>query len=274
MRLSRACAAASCAAIATGGMAATSLAASGGIDTVAGTGIPGTVASGVATTSQLDTPSDVVALPDGGFLVADTANGRIRAVTPSGAVSTFSGGSTPSAATALAAPLGLAREPGGGVLVSDGNRVMRIAGGSLTRVAGDAAAGSGGDGDAALSARLNVPAGIAVLPSGGFVVADMGNHRIRKVEHGRITTVAGRGAAGFAGDGGPATDAELRLPADVAVLADGDLLVADMGNDRIRRVDDATGTISTVAGGGADEREGIPATRAALAQPRAVAPAA
>jgi len=250
-------------------VAAAAVSTSGTISTAAGTGVAGSLDTSIAATSRLDTPSDVAALADGGFLIADTANGRVRAVRPSGAVASLPGGSTPSAATALVAPLGVASGPDG-VLVTDGNRILRMAGGAVTRVAGDSSPGFAGDGGSALSARLDVPAGIAALPSGGFVVADMGNHRIRKVQDGRITTVAGRGSAGLSGDGGPAVDADLRLPADVAVLEDGDLLVADMGNGRIRRVDDATGAISTVAGGGADHRDGVRATWAALPQPRSV----
>jgi hypothetical protein len=275
MRLSPACVAASwtvLAACATA--AAASASASGSISTVAGTGEPGSLSTGAATTSRLNGPSDVAALGDGGFLIADTLNGRIRSVRPSGAISTLPAGTTPSAATALVSPVGLATAPDGAVLVTDGHRLLRIADGTVTRLAGDSSPGTGGDGGAASSARFDAPAGVAVLPSGGVLVADMGNHRIRKLEGGKISTVAGRGTAGASGDGGAAVDAELRTPADVAVLPDGDLLIADTGNDRVRRVDDATGLISTVAGGGADAADGVPATDAALPQPRSVAPAA
>jgi hypothetical protein len=206
------------------------------ISTVAGTGLPGAPGPG----SRLEPAPRPVGRrrpPDGGFLIADTANGRIRVVRPSGEISTLAAGTTPSAATALVAPVGLASGADGDVVVTDGNRVLRIAGGAVTRLAGDSSAGSGGDGGSALSARLAFPAGVAALPSGGVVVADMGNHRIRRIEGGRITTVAGRGTPGASGDGGPAVDAELRLPSDVAVLEDGDLLVADLGNDRVRRLD-------------------------------------
>ena len=106
----------------------------------------------------------------------------------------------------------------------------------------------------ATSARLNGPTGVAVDGAGNLFIADRKNNRIRKVDtSGIITTVAGSGPTGyklggFSGDGGPATSARLNLPSWVAVDSVGNLFIADEGNNRIRRVDAATGVITTVAG--------------------------
>ena len=111
--------------------------------------------------------------------------------------------------------------------------------------------------------------------AGDLFIADYGNNRIREVNlaTGVITTVAGNGTAGYSGDNGPATAAELANPAGVAVDAAGDLFIADTGNDRIREVNLATGVITTVAGNGTDGYSGDdgPATAAELNYPAGVA---
>src|SRR5919206_443626 len=113
-----------------------------------------------------------------------------------------------------------------------------------------------------------------VAGAGNLYIVDTGNHRVRKVDtDGRISTVAGTGTAGFSGDGGPATRARLNAPHGIASDAAGNLYVADPQNQRIRRIDASTGTITTVAGNGArgSGGDGGPATRAALDRPRDVA---
>ncbi|MDA0745380.1 MAG: FG-GAP-like repeat-containing protein [bacterium] len=122
--------------------------------------------------------------------------------------------------------------------------------GTITTVAG------GGTQEAenipATDLALNQPRGVAVDTAGNTYIADAFNNRIRRVDAqtGLITTVAGTGSAGFSGDGGPATEAQLSTPQSVAVDANGNLYIADSGNRRIRRVDAATGTITTIAGTG------------------------
>src|SRR5205085_2798060 len=108
---------------------------------------------------------------------------------------------------------------------------------------------------------------------GGFLIADSGNHQIRKVStSGTITRVAGTGTQGAGGDDGPATDAQLNGPSDVALLEDGGFLIADGGNHEIREVS-ASGTITRVAGTGTAGAGGDdgPATDAQLQSPSAVA---
>jgi sugar lactone lactonase YvrE len=134
------------------------------------------------------------------------------------------------------------------------HRVRRIDGRTraITTVAGCGRPGFDGDGALAVAAALDAPSGVAVDTAGNVFVADSAKHRVRRVDAatGRITTVAGTGEATFAGDGGPATAAALRSPGDLAIDAAGNLLVADAGNQRVRRIDAATGIITTVAGGG------------------------
>jgi len=111
------------------------------------------------------------------------------------------------------------------------------AAGVITRVAGTGTAGNTGDDGPATSAQLRGPAGVAVTADGGFLIADNGNNMVRKVSAaGVITRVAGTGTAGNTGDDGPATGAQLNRPAGVAVTADGGFLIADVGNNVVRKV--------------------------------------
>ena len=118
----------------------------------------------------------------------------------------------------------------------------------LTTVADTGSAGFSGDGGQATSADLNQPQGMALDTSGNIYIADSGNHRVRKVEisTGIITTIAGTGSAGFSGDGGPATSASLDLPRAIAVDGGSNVFIADFNNNRVRKVNVSTGTISTV----------------------------
>jgi hypothetical protein len=121
----------------------------------------------------------------------------------------------------------------------------------MATIAGGFAAGFGGDGGPPGSpSLLNTPAGLAIDGTGTLYIADSGNNRVRRIDGatGIITTVAGNGAAAFAGDGGPATAASLNSPTAVAVDAAGNLYIADAGNSRIRRVDAGSGIITTSAG--------------------------
>src|SRR6185436_6778084 len=113
--------------------------------------------------------------------------------------------------------------------------------------------GYAGDNGPAIQASLDAPGGIAVTSDGDVYFADSNNHVIRRIDaRNNITTVAGENARGgnFGGDFGPATSAQLDTPSDVAFAPDGDLVIADTYNHRIRRVDRDTGVITTIAGSG------------------------
>lgn len=136
----------------------------------------------------------------------------------------------------------------------------------ISTLAGTGVAGFNGDNQPAVSAQVNNPTGLAVDGAGAVYVADFGNNGIRKVSpDGTISTVAGSGTAGYAGDGGPATVARLSGPRAVLPTSSGGLYIADGGNNCIRYVNPA-GTISTVAGNGTAGYGGDngPATAAAL----------
>src|SRR5450759_3678122 len=114
---------------------------------------------------------------------------------------------------------------------------LAYAQGIISTVAGNGKAGFSGDGGPATGAQLHFPQGVAVDVAGNLYIADTNNSSIRKVTPGgTITTVAGNGTAGFSGDGGPATSAQLYNPFGVAVDAAGNLYTADRGNLRIRKV--------------------------------------
>lgn len=142
----------------------------------------------------------------------------------------------------------------------------------ITTFAGTGA-GFSGDGGPAIQARLNNPSGMVVTPDGSLLIADTSNHRIRRVNPaGIITTIAGNGTAGFSGDGGPATQAQLNGPYSVKGAPDGSILIADLSNHRIRRVS-PDGIITTIAGNGTSgsSGDGGLATLAQLYRPRKLA---
>jgi trimeric autotransporter adhesin len=132
-----------------------------------------------------------------------------------------------------------------------------------------------GDGGPALAAALGQPEGIAVDNAGNIYIADAADNRVRKIApDGSIQTYAGTGRAGFSGDGGPATAAQLSQPYGISLDRAGNLYIADLGNARVRKVS-IDGTIQTVAGGGsfpaANSGQGGPATSVEFIQPRNVA---
>lgn len=233
----------------------------GEVSTVAGTGLSGFSGDGgPATAARLTIPRSVVADAAGNLYVADTGNHRIRKISANGTISTVAGTGTAGfngdggAATSatLSAPAAVVVDAAGNLFISDnGNhRIRKVTPvGTIATVAGNGSPSFGGDGGLATLASLNSPTGIAVTSAGTLYIADFNNHRIRKVAAGTITTVAGSGTAGFAGDGASATAAFLDGPTAVALDAAGNLFISDLNNNRIRRVD-VGGVINTVAGNG------------------------
>ena len=129
--------------------------------------------------------------------------------------------------------------------------------------------GFSGDGDPATAAELNAPSGVTLDQAGNIYIADTQNHRIRMIApDGIITTIAGTGTCGFSGDGGPALSAQLCQPAQMLFDSSGDLLIADYGNRRVRKMT-LGGTIATIAGDGDDRPEPVLSPdRAAMADRR------
>lgn len=150
--------------------------------------------------------------------------------------------------TELSSPQDVAVDTDGNLYIADAinRRIRRVdPSGTITTVAGTGVEGFSGDGGPALDAQLSYPASLAVDADGNLFIAEYFEHRIRRVDSsGIITSIAGTGVEGFSGDGGPAGRAQLSYPRGVAVDADGNVFIADSGNNRIRKVD-PTGNIST-----------------------------
>ena len=230
------------------------------ITNVAGTGEAGYAGDGgPATAAKFVGPRGVAPMPSGGFLVADRQDHRVRYVGPDGIITTVAGNGTeggsgdggPATQAQLGDPIAVSSTGDGGFLIADElNRIRRVApDGIITTVAGTGTRGGTGDGTPATGAALNNPSGVAAEPDGGFLIADLANSKIRRVDpSGIIHTVAGGGNAD-PGDGGPATDARLHGPVSVELTADGGFLVVERDIQRVRKVA-ADGTISTVAGNG------------------------
>ena len=225
---------------------------SGTISTIAGSGEFGFGGDGgPAIDARLNYPSGVAVDGAGNVYIADLGNQRIRKVDSTGTITTiagsgetgfggggFGGDGGPATEAQLNYPRGVAIDGAGNVYIADqGNQRIRKVDstGTITTIAGSGERGFSGDGDPATEAQLNYPWGVAVDGAGNVYIADLGNHRIRKVDSlGTITTIAGSGEFGFGGDGGPAIDARLNYPSGVAVDGAGNLYIADSVNHRIR----------------------------------------
>jgi len=250
------------------------------IHTVAGTAIAGDLLGPGrnAKLSQLDYPSGVALDAAGTLYIADFLNSVVRKVDGQGKISVFVSapiGDGGPATSALLSPTAVAVDGHGNTYVNDGlGRIRKIDGtGIITTIAGTGEQGFAADGVAANTAPLNSPGEICVNLAGDLFIADTGNHRVRKVgADGIINTVAGSGSAGFLGDGGPATSAQLSSPSGVAVDSMGGFYIADTGNNRIRKVN-VGGTITTLAGNGTagNAGDGGPASAAELSSPSSLA---
>ena len=250
---------------------------SGFITAFAGNTLIGYVGDGFnAAVAKFNNPTDVALDQFGNVYIADQYNHVIRKINASRIISTFagngfeastgaggySGDGGPAVEAEFYSPQSIAFDVPGNLYISDiGNSVIRkvTPAGLISTIAGiSMQTGYSGDGGDATAAKLNSPMGLAVDNAGNLFIADQFNNVVRKVNTaGVISTVAGNGyhngsadhSGGYTGDGGPATSAELSLPADVAIDGSGNLFIADEYNHVIREVS-TSGSISTVAGSG------------------------
>jgi hypothetical protein len=239
----------------------------GSISRFAGTGAPGPAGAfgdgGPAVNATLGQSLNVAADVSGNLYIADPTSYRIRKVSSNGIISTFAGGNNQSMVTAgdggpavnaSIYPQAIAFDGAANLFVADNLHfaVRKITPqGTITTVAGSGTKGTSGDGGPATQAQFTLIWGVAADAQGDVFISDFGNPpRIREVSAatGMIATVAGSGSSGFSGDGGPAIAASI-YGGQIAVDAQGDLLIADDGNNRIRKVT-PDGTIQTVAGNG------------------------
>lgn len=253
----------------------------GTISTLAGDGSEAYSGDGgLATAAMIAYPIGVARDAAGHLYVADQHNHRVRKIDANSVITTIVGDGTrastgdggPSTSARTISPSSLAVDAAGNVYLGEAHRIRKIGiDGVITAFAGNGTTDYGGDNGPAMSAGFFV-AGIAVDAAGNLFIADLANHRIRRVTNGVITTVAGTGVAGSSGDGGPATLAALNSPYDVAVDTTGNLYIADRGNSRVRRVS-PDGVITTVAGTGVAgfSGDGGLAVSAMLQRPSSVA---
>ena len=217
--------------------------ANGVVTAVAGNGTVGFSGDGgPATSAQLSQSFSIAVDSAGNLHIADRRNNRVREVSGgvintvagNGAVS-FGGDGGPATSAQLNAPASVAVDAAGNLDLADGLnfRVRKVSNGVIATVAG--------------TTGLNI-SDIAVDAAGNLYIADSTGDRVRRVSNGVVTTVAGNGTAGFSGDGGAATAAQLNAPDGVTVDASGNLYIADRGNSRVRKV--SAGVIATVAGNG------------------------
>jgi WD40 repeat protein len=232
---------------------------SANINTIAGGGSNGD--GGPATVATLANPNSVVWDTAGNFYIADADNNQVRKVTPAGVISTFAGtgiAGPPNTTTVLAVnatlngPLGLGIDSQNNIYIADtGNQVIRgvvASTGEIFTVAGDGdscvpSSGKCGDGGQATNAQLTFPSSVALDSNGNIYIADYYAHKIRMVSGstGIISTLAGTGVRGYAGDGGPANKAKLGRAYGVAVDAFANVYITDTDNNRVRCVIQASG---------------------------------
>jgi len=236
---------------------------------------------GKATNAKLYAPSSVAVDRGGNLYIADSLNLRIRKVDKAGTITTFAGNGSfaysgdggAATSASFVGPGALAFDSEGNLFVSDEvstdnfsvSVIRKIdTRGVITTVAGTGPIGFSKDGGAAIASALGSTSGIAFDSVGNLYFAESLNGRVRKIDKGGIlTTIAGNGTQGYAGDGGQATSAQLYIPVDVAFDSKGNLYIAESFASRVRRVD-TKGLITTVAGVGTGafdySGDGAPAT--------------
>jgi sugar lactone lactonase YvrE len=263
----------------------------GAVTTAAGNGTAGKSGDGgPAINAMLNAPTGVAVDAAGNLYIADQGNGLIRRVDVlSGLISTAAGGGTTlsgvdglgdgliATSAVLSGPNHVAVDGAGNIFIADSFhaliRKVSAATGIITAVAGGGSGGGSdglGDNGPATAATLSDPNGVTLDAAGNLYVADSGNSLVRVVNAstGNISVVAGTGANGYSGDGGPAVSARLSAPAGITLDAAGNLYIADFGNSLIRQVNAASGLISTLAGASTGySGDGGPSNAAQLNQP-------
>jgi large repetitive protein len=242
----------------------------GKITTVAGDGSAGYDATAtVAIATSLNQPGGVAIDGAGNLYIADTNNNVVRKVNlTTGSIVTVAGNGSPGyagdggAATGatLNSPAGIAVDAAGDLYIADTDndavREVVAATGQIATIAGDGTGvpGFSGDGSLAIHAKLNAPFSVALDYAGNLYIADSGNNRVREVNTaGNISTYAGNGTPAYLGDSGAATSAELYSPLGVACDPAGNVYIADARNYVVRKVNAASGVITTIAGTNADD---------------------
>jgi uncharacterized protein (TIGR03437 family) len=246
------------------------------ISTVAGNGLASFSGDGgPAIAASLNYPAGLLAYA-GNLYIADRYNQRIRCLTLDGNINTVAGGGSGSLVgdggmatlAQLSYPRGLAVDPQGRILIADTNnsRIRRfIPGGTITTIAGEYQ-GFFGDNGPATSADLNEPEGVAVDKNGVIYISDYGNQRIRAIStNGTISTITGS-VAGFAGDNGSAATGLINSPQGITTDSQGNLYIADTGNNRVRMISTAD-IITTFAGRGNYAGDNGPAISATFSEP-------
>lgn len=220
---------------------------------------------GKATEARIESPSGIAVDKNGDVYIAERRGNRIRKVDgKSGIISTvagtgiqgFSGDGRQATGAKISNPELIALDGKGNLIITDRSnsriRSVDLDSGIIKTIAGTGERGNSGDGGPAAAAKISLPFGVTVDSQGNIFIADTHNHSIRRIdrETGDITTVAGKGTEGFSGDGGPATAAEMREPHNLAIDEEGNLIIGDSFNVRIREVDGSTGKIRTLYGAG------------------------
>jgi len=258
----------------------------GQVTTIAGTGQGGFSGDGgPAISAAIHGPSGIAVDRNGNVYFSDSGNVRVRKIS-NGVITTVAGNGVgsnfrdgPGTTVSLASPGGLALDAAGNLYIADSyqtgaSRVRRLStAGNLTTVAGTGPLGFSGDGGSATAASLNQPSAVAIDSAGNLYIADSGNGRVRRVNSfGAISTAAGNGGFGAAGDGGPAVNASFKQPVAIAVDSTRNTYVVDKSGQRIRKID-PSGIITTLAGTGEAgfTGDGGPAVNASLNAPAGIA---
>jgi uncharacterized protein (TIGR03437 family) len=258
----------------------------GAVTVFAGTGAAGNAGvPGLAKNAQLFQPHSVAADAAGNVFILDSGNYRVLKVTPDGSIAkyagiefpAFTGDGGPATQAAINYAYGIALDSKGNLFIADSlNQVIRAVttDGNIQTIAGIPGR-SGCNGDLfPTSTGFSFPSGMAVDSAGSLYIADAQNHLVREITqpltpNAKITTIAGTCIAGYSGDGSQARSAQLNLPRDVAIDGQGNILIADSGNSRVRIVN-LQGVIATIAGSDPGSGDSGPATAARLFSPSGI----